>query len=140
MRLVLDTNGLVAAQRSATGASARLVEAVRAGRVNALASVALFLEYEAVLTRREQLAAAGLDAETALKALSALAALIEPVEIHFRLRPAANDPDDDMVLEAAVNGRADALVTFDLGAFDPAAARHGISLMTPALIWRMIRT
>jgi len=31
--------------------------------------------------------------------------------VHLRWRPQLRDPDDGLVLEAAVNGRADALVT-----------------------------
>ena len=139
MRLVFDTNVLVAAQRSRSGASAHLMTAVRERKLTPVASVALFLEYEAVLTRPEQLAASGLDVETVLAALGALASVIEPVDIHFRVRPAANDPDDDMVLEAAVNGRADGLVTFESAAFVPGAARHGIRLMTPAAAWRILK-
>jgi predicted nucleic acid-binding protein len=40
--------------------------------------------------------------------LAELAALIEPVEVHFQWRPQSRDPNDEMVLEAAINGRADA--------------------------------
>ena len=43
-----------------------------------------------------------------------LGALIEPVEGHFQWRPQSRDPDDEMVLEAAINGWADALVTYNV--------------------------
>ena len=77
-----------------------------------LATPPLFLEYEAVLKRPEQLAASGLSPADVDAALDALAALIEPVEAHLSWRPQLDDPDDEMVLEAAINGRADALVTY----------------------------
>jgi predicted nucleic acid-binding protein len=45
--------------------------------------------------------------------------LIEPVEVHFQRRPQSGDPNDEMVLEAAINGRADALVTYNVADFGP---------------------
>jgi predicted nucleic acid-binding protein len=69
-------------------------------------------------------------------ALDALAALIEPVEAHLSWRPQLDDPDDEMVLETAINGRADALVTYNLAHFRTAAARFGLRLARPVEILR----
>jgi hypothetical protein len=52
------------------------------------------------------------------------AALIEPVEVHFQWRPQSSDPNHEMVLEAAINGRADALVTYNVSDFAAAAQRY----------------
>jgi len=96
-----------------------------------LATPPLFLEYEAVLKRPEQLAASGLAATDVDAALNALAALIEPIEAHLSWRPQLNDPDDEMVLEAAINGRADALLTYNVTHFRAAAPRFGVRLARP---------
>jgi predicted nucleic acid-binding protein len=72
--------------------------------------------------------------------LARLAALCEPVEIHFRWRPQLADAADEMVLEAAVNGRADALATFNLRDFAGAADRFGLVVARPAAILRMLRS
>ena len=138
MRLVLDINVLVAALRSKEGASARVLEAVYEGRIVALANVALFAEYEAVLTRAEHLAVGGVSHESVIESLDALAYRIEPAEPHFSWRPQLPDPDDEMVLEAAVNGGAEAIVTFEVGTFREAAARFGIDVLTPAQIWAKV--
>lgn len=138
MRVVLDTNVLVAALRSKEGASARLVEAAYEGRITAIANVALFAEYEAVLTRAEHLAAGGVTHEAVTDALDALAAKIEPAEPHFSWRPQLGDPDDEMVLEAAVTGGAEAIATFEVGTFRAAAAGFGIDVLTPAQIWAKV--
>ena len=45
--------------------------------------------------------------------LDAVAFVAEPVRLTFLWRPGLRDADDDMVLEAAVNGQADAIVTFN---------------------------
>ncbi len=131
MRLVLDTDVLVAALRSPRGASAALLEAAVDGQLTILANVALILEYEAVCKREEHLAAAGVTAEQAAVFVDAVAALTEPVESHFVWRPQLADPSDEMVLEAAVNGRADAVVTFNLRDFGSAPRRFGLHLWLP---------
>lgn len=61
-----------------------------------------------------------------------LASLIEPVEVHFRWRPQLWDAGDEMVLEAAVNGRADALVTHNRKDFLPAAGVFRLRVLSPA--------
>lgn len=64
--------------------------------------------------------------------LDAVAAVAEPVRLAFLWRPAVHDPNDDMVLEAAVNGRADAIVTFNVRDFGKIAMQFGVAVLTPA--------
>jgi putative PIN family toxin of toxin-antitoxin system len=131
MRLVLDTSTMVAALRSDAGASRRLLVAALERRITVLASVPLMIEYEAVMTRPEHLEAARLSLEDLGVLLDAVAAVTEPVRLSFLWRPIVRDPDDDMVLEAAVNGRADAIVTFNRRDFDKGARRFGIGVLSP---------
>jgi predicted nucleic acid-binding protein len=58
--------------------------------------------------------------------------IAEPVRLAFLWRPTLRDADDDMVLEAAVNGNADAIVTFNRRHFVPAVERFGIQVISPA--------
>jgi predicted nucleic acid-binding protein len=67
-------------------------------------------------------------------------ALVEPVETHFIWRPQLHDPADELVLEAAVNGQAVAIVTFNLRDFRVAPARFGIEVLTSAETIKRIRT
>jgi putative PIN family toxin of toxin-antitoxin system len=131
MRMVLDTDVIVAAMRSPSGASAGLLEAALDGRVTLLANVALVLEYEAVCSRDEHLRAAGFSAAQMSVFVDALAALAEPVESHFIWRPQLKDPSDEMVLEAAVNGRADMIVSFNRRDFVVAPQRFGLKVLLP---------
>ena len=101
------------------------------GRMTVLATPALFLEYEEVLMRPEQRASHGLSTRQVERFLAALASAVEPVTIHFAWRPQLRDPADEMVLEAAINGRADAIVTFNVKDFIP-AGRFGVSVIRPA--------
>lgn len=138
MRLVIDTNVLVAALRSRHGASNALLVRVLSGSATWLCSVPLFLEYEDVLMRAEFVLETG-HARSALAGfLSDIAAAIEPVAFDFLWRPQLPDPKDEMVLETAANGRADAIVTFNAKDFRAAAARFGLDLLTPVDAWRRI--
>jgi putative PIN family toxin of toxin-antitoxin system len=128
----LDTDVFVAAVRSPAGASAELVRRIRQRRAVMLATVPLFIEYEAVATRPEHLAAAGATRADVLNVLDVLATVVERVEPHFLWRPRLRDPDDEMVLEAAANGRADLIVTFNTRDFGQAAQAFGIGLALPA--------
>jgi putative PIN family toxin of toxin-antitoxin system len=96
-----------------------------------LVSVALMLEYEAVMTRRQHLVASRLSAEDVGLLLDAVASVGEPIRPVFLWRPSLRDADDDMVLEVAVNGQADAIVTFNRRDFRPATEQFGIEVLLP---------
>jgi putative PIN family toxin of toxin-antitoxin system len=135
MRLVLDTDVLVAALRSDRGASRQLLLAALNRRIVKLVSVPLMLEYEAVLTRQEHCAAAGITANDVNAVLDALAGVVEPVRLAFLWRPRLRDAADEMVLETAVNGAADWLVTFNLRHLGKAAGEFGVRAMRPREAW-----
>lgn len=139
VRCVLDTNIIVAAMRSPTGASAALLLAARHSALTMLATVALALEYEAACRVAEHGIAAGLNADEVDVFIDAVLALVEPVEPHFLWRPQLRDPADELVLEAAINGRAVAIVTFNRRDFGAAPGRFGIEVVTPGEALRRVR-
>jgi putative PIN family toxin of toxin-antitoxin system len=136
MRVVLDTCVLVAGLRSQLGASNRVLLAVAEGRCTPLVTTAVFLEYEAVLLRAEQRLATGMTPEDVEGFLAAFASAADPVELNFLWRPQLRDPADELMLEAAVNGRAEALVTHNVGDFEPATERFGVRTLTPGAFLR----
>lgn len=138
MKLVLDTDFLVAALRSPSGAAAELVRLARRGRITLAASVSLFVEYEAVCSRQRHMEAAGLTPIDVGTFLDALAFLVQPVPIHYLWRPQLHDPADERVLEAAVNARADALLSFNVRHFQPAAATFGMRVSQPGTFLRSL--
>jgi putative PIN family toxin of toxin-antitoxin system len=140
LRIVLDTDVVVAALRSRDGASNALIRAIAMGRLRALVTPALFLEYEAVLKRAEQRIVHGMSLTEVDGFLSALASASEPVEVSFQWRPQLADPNDEMVLEAAVNGVANALVTHNVKDFVKGAARFGLRVLRPGELLKELRS
>jgi predicted nucleic acid-binding protein len=138
MKVALDTDVLVAGIRSRLGASRAWLRAILSGEANLLLSVPLALQYEAVLTRPEQLAASGASVEEIRALLDVLCAVCVPVQISFLWRPVLRDADDEMVLEVAVNGGADRLLTFNERDFT-GAGRLGVTVERPGPAWRSWR-
>jgi predicted nucleic acid-binding protein len=117
--------------RSPTGASAEILRQVRRGKATLLMSVPLAMEYEAVCLRPEHQIEAGLDPQEVRIFVDAVIAMAESVRIHYLWRPQLRDPSDEMVLEVAVNGRAELLVTFNRRDYGNVPARFGVEVMTP---------
>lgn len=138
-RFVLDTDVIVSAMRSPSGASAALVEAALDGRLAMLASVPLFFEYQAKCGSSIHWKAAGLSQEEAHIYVSGLAAIIEPVTTYYLWRPMLRDLNDEMILEVAVNGHADAIVTFNLRDFGKTPQTFGIETINPSVALARIR-
>ena len=138
LRVVLDTSVLRAALVSATGASRALLLLVLDGKADALASTALMLQYEDVLLRPETLTAANLAARDVLDLLDDLCAVLRPVAIDISWRPQSPDSGDDLVIDAAVNGLAAVIATFNLKDLREPAARFGIVAETPADLLRRL--
>lgn len=91
MRLVVDTDVLVAGMRSPSGASAALLVLLLERRATMLLSVAMALEYESTCLRTEHLLAANATEVDARDMIDAIIDVIEPVELHYQWRPQLPD-------------------------------------------------
>ena len=125
--------------RSPAGASAELLRAARRQQITPVANVALALEYEAICGLAEHRLPAGLSVEQVAAFVDAVIAMAEPIESHYQWRPQLRDSSDELVLEAAVNGRAEAIVTFNKRDFGNIPARFGLALLSPAEAMRRVR-
>ncbi len=116
MKVVLDTNILVAASRSRRGASFYLLQLIPDKRFEICLSTPLYLEYLDVLTRAEH-RPKGLTEEQIFGAVRYLTAQAHLQEIYYFWRPFLPDVKDDMVLELAVAAQAKRIITFNLKDF-----------------------
>ena len=139
MIAVLDTDVIIAAVVSPTGASRCLLREIGSGRLTAAVSVPLMLEYETVLKRPETMERAGGTPADMDIILDQLAATMRQVPIWYLWRPQLRDRDDDMVLEAAANAPATHLVTFNIRDFGEAPGKFGIQLCRPSELARRLR-
>ena len=127
MQVVLDTNVIVSAMRSRRGASFAILR--RLGQNwTALISVPLILEYEAVGKR--EAARLNIPQNVVDSIVQAFCYFGRETDVYFRLRPFLPDPGDEFILELAVAGSADCIVTHNVRHF-LGADRFGIAVMTP---------
>lgn len=138
MRVTFDTSVLVAAAKSRRGASFALVQSIPNPKFEVALSVALYTEWQAVLTRPEHLPT-GQTAEQALAFLRYLAGQCHWQDIFYLWRPCLKDADDDMVLELAVAARCTHILTHNLKDFR-GADHFGIVAISPGDFYRLIQT
>lgn len=133
MRIVLDTDVVVAAFRSKTGASRAILDlAMQRNIVTMAVSVPLLFEYEAVLKRNSQRLVHGLTDTQLERALQLTTQACDLQPLHFLWRPQLQDVADEMVLETAINARVDMLVSFNQRHLNAAATRFGLRCVLPA--------
>jgi len=110
-QIILDTNVLLSGLRSRSGASFRLLSMIGDRRFQTNLSVALVLEYEDVLKRAEHdLNLSDREIDDILDFLCKESNL---KEIFYLWRPTLPDPEDDFLLELAVECNCDYIITFN---------------------------
>ena len=127
-RVVLDTNVLISAALTQTGPPRRAVDLVRARNGTILFSDETFAEL------RDRILGSKFDRYVGRESRAALVALLAAVAEWVPIAGAelgCRDPADDKILETALMGRADHLVTGD-GDLLAMSPFHGIPIVTPA--------
>jgi putative PIN family toxin of toxin-antitoxin system len=127
-QIVIDTNVLVSALRSKRGASFRLLRRLRDSRHKINVSVPLVIEYEKAA--KGAIRRGGLSAREVDDILDCICAVARHREIYYLWRPLLRHPKDDMVLELAVAGGCDFIVTYNQRDFR-GAEEFSIGVLTP---------
>ena len=138
LRIILDTSVLVAATRSNRGASFHLLTMLPSRDFEFALTVALYTEWQAVLTRPEHLPT-GATVDSVLAFLRYLASLAHLQDVHFLWRPFLRDPDDDMVLECAVASGSQYIVTHNIKDFHRTSELK-VQAITPAEFLTILRS
>jgi putative PIN family toxin of toxin-antitoxin system len=127
-RIVIDTNVLVSGLRSRRGMSYRLLLFLGGRLYRPVVTVPLVVEYEKSLCDpRTEVPFSAVDIG---KYLNFACSVSDRRKVHFLWRPFLRDPNDDMVLEAAVSGQCEYIVTFNLHDFKD-IGKFGIVAITP---------
>ena len=135
LRVVLDTNVLIAGLRSPAGASFQILQRLGQGAFSVCVSVPLILEYEAVAKRQAR--ELGLSFSDIEDVLDYVCSIAEPHSIFYLWRPFLSDPRDDLVLELAVEARAGCIITHNLRDFH-GTEQFGIDAMSPGAFLRRL--
>lgn len=138
MRVVFDTSLIVSAVRSQSGASYALLAALPHPRYQICLSVALYMEWQAVLSRPEHMPP-GQTTQTTRGFLRYLASIAHLQDVHYLWRPFLRDPTDDMVLELAIASQARYIVTHNLRDFDRTISM-GVVAISPGDFFQRIQS
>ena len=111
MKIVVDTNVFISALLGPRGASRDVVRACLERRLAPLMATSLFAEYESLMTRESLFATSALDRGEREQLLNAFLSVCTWTRIYFLWRPNVPDEGDNHVLELAVAGGAEAIVT-----------------------------
>ena len=128
MKIVIDTNVLVATLKSSQGASYKLISLLPYEALTPVISVPLAVEYEAVLKKVEL--PAEITHEDIDDFIDYLCGISEHQDIYFLWRPFLPDPFDDHILEVAVASQCDAIITYNKRDFR-GIKRFGLNLFDP---------
>lgn len=128
MKIVLDTNVLFAALKSRRGASYKLISLLPTRRFSVAISVPLVIEYEDVL-RRGRLSDSITEKDIS-DFIDFFCYIGDQQEIFFLWRPFLPDPSDDLVLEVAVAGGCDAIITYNKRHFKN-VEKFGLRILDP---------
>jgi len=123
---------LFAGLYSSRGASHAVLRGCLTGRWKPLVTTPLALQYEDVMSRPELVAGSGLTRAEPDAFLDGFLAVSDPVEVHFLWCPNLPDEGDNLVVEAAVAGNADSIVTHNVRDFRRGELRFDLSILTPA--------
>lgn len=134
-RVILDTNVILSAMRSQTGASHRLLLTIGHPRWQSVITPALMYEYEDVARRPGN--APGLSPRDITNILDLIFQQSHRQLVWFSWRPLSSDPGDDAILEAAIAGGCDYVVSFNERHLR-AAKEFGIEVVKPVELLKRI--
>ena len=137
MHIVVDTNVFVAALSSPDGASREVLRQCLLGRHEALMGQALFAEYESMLSRSGLFARSPISAQERNALWAAIASCCRWVRVYYLWRPNLPDEADNHVVELAVAGGAEVIVTHNTRDFTRAELHFpGLRILTPGELIR----
>ena len=138
MRIVIDTNIFVSALRSDLGASYALISQIPSDKFQIVLTIPLYLEYQDVLTRPEHMSGKS-SKDDIINFLRYICSIAYKQQIYYLWRPWVKDPNDDMVLEAAVASQSKYIITHNLHDFKGINAYFGIKAITQGKFLSILR-
>ena len=114
-RIVVDTNVFIAALLNPSGSNREVLRACFLGKAVPLMGAALFHEYEDLLGRADLMRKCPLTAKERRLFLASFLSLAEWIKVYYLWRPNLPDEGDSHLIELAIAGAAETIVTNNLG-------------------------
>lgn len=132
MIVTIDTNVIYSALHSNLGASHQILRLILDEKVSLAISPPIFLEYYAVLSRKETLSKLNLSVEEIEDVLDLLVLLAQKQSIYFLLRPNLMDEKDNLFFECAFASNSEYLITSNVKHFKSAELKgFQFKIVTP---------
>lgn len=138
LRVVFDTNVLVAASRSRKGASFHLISMLPSPKFELAISLLLYFEYLDVMLRPNVKPQGLTDAEV-IDVVNEITSAVHYQDVFFRWRPWLKDKKDDMILKLAIASQSSYIVTFNVKDFRNIES-FGIEAITPKDFLQLVRS
>ncbi|WP_428357713.1 putative toxin-antitoxin system toxin component, PIN family [Methyloprofundus sp.] len=136
----MDTNVLLAAHISQSGASHKIFRLITNEKINIALSTQILLEYDDVLKRKEILKLTRLNIGQVEDVLDLLVLLAQKQKIYYRLRPNLRDENDNLFVECAFASNSNYLITSNIRDFDGGELRgFKFKVLTPKDFYQMWR-
>lgn len=132
MRVVADTNILVSAILFGGPPEQVFLAALR-GEIQLLTSLSLLKEFEKVLKEKFTLST-----DLAREIIEEVKEVAEIVEVSSRIKAISYPDEDNRVLECAVDGQADFIVTGDTRHILPLKEFRGIKILPPSELLKLL--
>lgn len=132
MKAVIDTNVFVAALQSQDGINRRVLVDCFKGDIDPLMGDALYYEYEDLLHRDYLFEKSCLNKTEREDFLNDFLSICRWVQVHYRWRPNLRDEADNHIIELALAGGAEQVITWNLKDFRSGDLKmRKLTILTP---------
>ncbi len=136
-KIVVDTSVFISSLIGASGPSREVIRRSLQGQFHPLMGTALFCEYESVIGRASVLATCPLSEAEILELTQAFMSVCDWINIFYLWRPNLSDEGDNHLIELAIAGNANVLVTNNLKDFrNSELSFPGLQILSPAQLIR----
>ncbi|MGZ8946164.1 MAG: putative toxin-antitoxin system toxin component, PIN family [Methylococcaceae bacterium] len=141
IRVVVDTNVLVAGLISGKGPNREILRLCLKGDLQPFVGNALYLEYQDLLNRENIQALCQQTSVSLMEFLDGFAQVCKAVDARYLWRPNLRDEADNHLVELAIAAQAAYIVTNNIADFARAELKHlGYEVITPAQLLRLLKS
>jgi putative PIN family toxin of toxin-antitoxin system len=141
IKVVVDTNVLVAGLISSKGANREILRRCLKGELQPYVGNALYLEYQDLLNRENIQALCKQTSVSLMEFLDGFAYVCKAVDARYLWRPNLRDEADNHLVELAIAASAAYIITNNVSDFAQAELKHlGYEVITPEQLLRLLRS